>query len=123
MAKKKIALIIEDEKHIAEAEKIILQDRFEVHQAFDGETGLQIAKQIKPDIIVLDLMLPNRGGYEVCFSIRQIEEIKDTKILMVTALNQQIDAEKGVLVGTDHYLTKPFEPDELLNAVDKVLKS
>ncbi|MBT5021797.1 response regulator [Candidatus Woesearchaeota archaeon] len=119
---KKTVLIIEDEKHIAQAQKLILEDKYKVHHAPDGEKGLELVEKIKPDLIVLDLMLPNRGGYEVCFSIRQNEELKDTKILMVTALNQKIDKDKGVLVGTDAYLTKPFEAHELIDAVDKLIK-
>ena len=80
MAKKTI-LIIEDEKHIADAEGLILGDDFNIHYAYDGETGLEKAKEIMPDLIVLDLMLPNRGGYDVCFNIRQDDELKNIKIL------------------------------------------
>lgn len=87
----------------------------------DGDTGVKKIKEMKPDLIVLDLMLPNRGGYDVCFSVRQDPELMKTKILMVTALTQQVDKNKGVMVGTDAYLTKPFEPEQLLTAVRKLL--
>ena len=118
---KKTILIIEDEKHIAQAQALILGDLYNIHHAYDGDTGLELTKKLKPDLIVLDLMLPNRGGYDVCFNIRQDDELKNTKILMVTALNQSIDQDKGILVGADNYLTKPFEPDDLLSAVRKLL--
>ncbi len=122
MVKKKSVLIIEDEKNIAQAEGLILSEDFDVHFAYDGDEGLEKLRQIRPDLVVLDLMLPNRGGYDVCFHMRQNPELNNTKILMVTALNQAIDKEKGVLVGTDAYLTKPFEPSELLENVHKLLK-
>ena len=121
MAKKKSVLIIEDEVNIANAQKMILDEEFNVAVAYDGDTGLEKIRKLRPDLIVLDLMLPNRGGYDVCFSMRQDPELKDIKVLMVTALNQPVDKNKGVMVGTDEYLTKPFEPEQLLSAVRKLL--
>jgi DNA-binding response OmpR family regulator len=121
IAKKKSILIIEDEANIANAQKLILGDEYAVSIANDGESGLEKIKKLKPDLIILDLMLPNRGGYDVCFTVRQDPQLSNTKILMVTALTQQIDQKKGVLVGTDDYLTKPFEPEQLLSAVRKLL--
>ncbi|MBW2967821.1 response regulator [Candidatus Woesearchaeota archaeon] len=120
MVKKKV-LIIEDDEHIANAQKLILSGEYNVSVAYDGEAGLQKIRDLKPDLIVLDLMLPNRGGYDVCFTMRQDPELEKIKILMVTALNQEIDKDKGVMVGTDGYLTKPFEPDQLLSAVRHLL--
>jgi len=114
-------LIIEDEPAIAQAEKLILEEFYEVHHAKDGETGLQMVEQIRPDLVVLDLMLPHRGGYDVSFTIRQNPKFSKTKIVMVTAKNLSSDQEKGMLVGADHYITKPFEPEQLLDAVQRVL--
>ena len=122
MTKKKRVLIVEDEKNIAHAEGLILSEHYDISYAYDGDEGIKKILEEKPHLIVLDLMLPNRGGYDVCFSVRQNPELKDTKILMVTALNQSIDKNKGVMVGTDAYLTKPFEPDQLLEGVRKLLK-
>ena len=113
MAKKKV-LIVEDEHNIAQAQALILQDNFDIYIASDGERGLELAKKLRPDLIVLDLMLPKRGGYDLCFNVRQDKSIKATKILMVTAKVLDTDKEKGVLVGADDYLTKPFDPDDLL---------
>lgn len=120
-AKKKV-LIVEDEENIARAEEIILNGDYEVAVANDGEKGLKMINELRPDLVVLDLMLPKRGGYDLCFNVRQSKEIKDTKILMVTAKNLNTDKDKGLLVGADDYLTKPFEADELLNRVNKLLK-
>ena len=118
---KKDVLIIEDELNIAKAEAIILKDDFNVHHAFDGEEGLKLAKQIKPHLIILDLMLPKRGGYDICFNLRQEKDLKDTKIVMVTAKNQDIDEDKGMLIGADDYLMKPFEPEELMHVISQVM--
>ena len=119
-AMKKNVLIIEDEENIANAEKIVLQDNFNVEIANDGEEGLKKARELKPDLIVLDLMMPNRGGYDVCYHLRQDDDLKHIKILMVTAKDQQIDEDKGMLVGANEYLTKPFEPEDLLNLALKL---
>jgi DNA-binding response OmpR family regulator len=119
--KKKSILIIEDEVNIANAQRLILGTDYDVSVANDGESGLEMIRKLKPDLIVLDLMLPNRGGYDVCFTVRQDPQLNSTKILMVTALTQSIDKTKGVMVGTDAYLTKPFEPEQLLTAVRKLL--
>jgi DNA-binding response OmpR family regulator len=122
MAKRrKRILIVEDELNIANAQKIILSDEFDVSMAHDGDSGLKMIQEQRPDLVVLDLMLPNRGGYDICFSVRQDPALENTRILMVTALNQEIDKTKGVMVGTDAYLTKPFEPQQLLTAVRKLL--
>jgi DNA-binding response OmpR family regulator len=121
MAKKKTVLIVEDEENIANAQKLILEDHYSIHLASDGEMGLQMIKQLKPDLVILDLMLPNRGGYDICFNMQQDPELSKVKVLMVTALNQSVDRQKGVLVGADSYLTKPFEPSQLLGEVKRLL--
>jgi len=118
---KKRVLIIEDELNIANAQKMILGDDYEVSVANDGDSGLDMIRKLKPDLVVLDLMLPNRGGYDICFTVRQDHSLNNMKILMVTALTQQVDKNKGVMVGTDAYLTKPFEPEQLLAAVRNLL--
>ncbi len=116
-------LIIEDEEPIAKAEMLLLEDLFEVAWAKDGNEGMEMIEKINPDLIVLDLMLPNRGGYDVCFSVRQNPKYSHIKIVMVTAKNLDTDEEKGLLVGADDYLTKPFEPEELVHVVKQVLAS
>lgn len=121
MPKKKV-LIVEDEHNIAQAQALILQDNFDIYVASDGERGLELAKRLRPDLIVLDLMLPKRGGYDLCFNVRQDKAIKSTKILMVTAKTLTSDKDKGMLVGADDYLAKPFDPDELLKRAMQLTK-
>ncbi len=119
---KKNVLIIEDDENIAKAEELILLNDYNVHIAKDGEEGLKKAKEIRPDLIVLDIMMPNIGGIEVCKNIRADDEIKHTKIVMVTAKDQKKDELKGMDTGADDYIMKPFEADELLHVITQVLK-
>ena len=115
-------LIIEDDENIAKAQALILQDDYKVHIASDGEEGLMKAKKLKPGVVLLDLTLPKRSGYDVCFHLRQDKQLAGTKVVMVTAKNQPIDKDKGLFIGADLYLTKPFLPEDLLGAIDSVLK-
>ncbi|MBU0471230.1 MAG: response regulator [Nanoarchaeota archaeon] len=118
----KKVLIIEDEEYIANAEKLILQDEFKVFVAHNGNEGLSMAKRLRPDVIVLDIMLPQMSGYELCQKIRDEKTIANTKVVMVTAKSEQADEDMGKYTGANEYITKPFEPEDLISAVHKVLK-
>ncbi|MBC8495843.1 response regulator [archaeon] len=115
-------LIIEDEEHIAEAEKLILKDKYRVFVARTGSEGLEMAKKIRPDVIVLDIMLPHISGYEICQRLRDEKNLSNVKIVMVTAKSEQADEDIGMDLGADDYIMKPFEPEELLHVVSQVLK-
>lgn len=91
-------------------------------QSYDGTTGFAVAKQESPDLIVLDVMMPEVDGYTVAQRIRQCEPIKETPILMLTALSQLNDKVKGFDIGVDDYLVKPFEMEELQVRVRALLK-
>ncbi len=108
-------LIIEDEKEIAELEKDYLEiNGFEVAIESKGDSGLLRAKKEKFDLIVLDLMLPNMDGFEICKEIRKEQNIP---ILMVSAKKDDIDKIRGLGLGADDYMTKPFSPSELVARV------
>lgn len=108
-------LIIEDERLIAELQRDYLEiDGFEVTIAGDGETGLKLALERDFDLVLLDLMLPRRNGFEIC---REIRERKNIPILMVTAKKEDIDVVRGLGLGADDYITKPFKPAELVARV------
>ena len=108
-------LIIEDEKEIADLEKDYLEmNDFEV-ECFDrGDTGLEAAEKNDYDLIVLDLMLPGLDGFDVC---RKVRAAKDIPIIMVSAKKDDIDKIRGLGLGADDYLTKPFSPGELVARV------
>jgi len=114
-------LVIEDEKEMARGLKDILESEgYEVATAETGREGLQAIGRREPDCIILDLMLPDIGGYEICEQIRQKK--LNTPILMLTARSQEYDKIRGFKVGADDYLTKPFSVGELLARVMALLR-
>ncbi|HET7616392.1 MAG TPA: response regulator transcription factor, partial [Bacillales bacterium] len=108
-------LIIEDEPSIAELERDYLEiEKFEVEIAGDGYHGLEALRRRNFDLILLDLMLPGVNGFDLC---KQIREKHDIPILMVTAKNEDIDKVRGLGLGADDYIVKPFSPSELVARV------
>ena len=116
-------LVIDDDETINELVKINLElSGYKVLSALDGTTGFALAKQEKPDVIVLDVMMPEVDGFTVAKRIRECNDISDTPILMLTALSQLNDKVKGFDIGVDDYLVKPFEVEELKVRVRALLK-
>ena len=108
-------LIIEDEKEIADLEKDYLEMNDYTVEIYDrGDTGLEAAEKGEYDLIVLDLMLPGTDGFDIC---RKIRAVKDIPIIMVTAKKDDIDKIRGLGLGADDYITKPFSPGELVARV------
>jgi len=113
-------LIIEDEKRIANWVKVYLEDAgFNAETAYDGITGLELARKLKPDLILLDLMLPTLDGMEIC---RILRSETDTPIIMLTAKETHADRISGLDIGADDYITKPFDPAEVVARVKSVLR-
>lgn len=113
-------LIIEDENPIAELERDYLEiEGFEVVISNDGKEGLDLALNEDFNLIILDLMLPSMDGYNVC---REIREKKDISIIMVSAKKEDIDKIRGIGLGADDYMTKPFSPQELVARVKGHIK-
>ncbi len=116
-------LVIDDDDSVNELIKINLElSGYEVLSANDGTKGFAIAKQENPDLIILDVMMPEVDGYTVAKRIRENNKIKDTPIIMLTALGMLQDKVKGFDIGVDDYLVKPFEIDELKVRVRALLK-
>ena len=119
-------LVIEDEEDISELIAIRLARRgYYVSLAYDGEHGLAKVRESVPDLIVLDLMLPKMTGEEVCKAIREdeTESVSKIPIIMLTAKATHVDRIVGKVIGADSYMTKPFDPDDLLLEIDKHIKS
>ena len=113
-------LIVEDEEAIADLEKDYLElSDFEVVIKSDGTQGLATALNEDFDIMILDVMLPGTDGYEIC---RQVREVKNTPIIMVSAKKEDIDKIRGLGVGADDYMTKPFGIMELISRVKALLR-
>ena len=116
-------LVIDDDVAINELIKVNLElNGYNVLQAYDGTTGFAIVKQELPDLIILDVMMPEVDGYTVAQRIRQNPTTEETPILMLTALSQLNDKVKGFNIGVDDYLVKPFEMEELQVRVKALLK-
>ena len=119
----KKVLIVDDEENIVELLKFNMELKgYEVEYAYDGEEALKKAKDIKPALILLDLMLPIMDGTKVCSKIREDEELKDTPIIMLTAKNMEKDKIYGLELGADDYITKPFSIKELMARVKAVTR-
>jgi phosphate regulon transcriptional regulator PhoB len=116
-------LIVDDEKDIVELiEYNLKKDGFSVIQAYDGEAAVAIAKKQKPDLMILDLMLPKMSGIDVCRDIRRNPEIAGLPIIMLTAKVEEVDKIIGLEIGADDYITKPFSVKELIARVRTILR-
>lgn len=115
-------LIIEDDKNIANLEKMSISSMFdEIDIVYTGQEADEILKKRTYDLILLDIMLPDKTGYDISRDIRSDSKHKNTKIIMVSARSTNIDVDKGMLIGADDYITKPFEIPELLHVINSVL--
>lgn len=120
MSGKTKILLVDDEKTLVKALKFNLEkEGFQVEEAFDGEEALKKAFEVNPDIIILDLMLPGLDGFEVC---REIRKKKEIPIIMLTAKGEDIDKVLGLELGADDYMTKPFNPRELVARIKAILR-
>ncbi len=122
MSDKKTILLVEDEPEFRAVIRMRLEaNGYDVIEAEDGAQGLETARQSKPDLMVLDLMLPKMGGYQVARLLKFDDKYKSIPIIMLTARSQQADRETGAQVGADAYLTKPVKADELLATIAELL--
>ena len=116
-------LMVDDEKHIVELVKYNLErEGFEVLAAYDGLEAIKTALIKKPDLIVLDIMLPSLDGLEVCRQLRQNEETRNIPVIMLSARGEELDRILGLEIGADDYVTKPFSPRELLARIKARLR-
>ena len=122
MANEKI-LVVDDEEHIAELISYNLSSNgYKVITANNGIDAVKIAIEEKPSLILLDLMIPGKDGYDVCKKVRSNNEIRNTPIIMLTAKSEELDKILGLELGADDYITKPFSVRELLARVKAVLR-
>ena len=122
MTKKKI-LLVDDEKDLVYAVKLQLEaDGYEVLIAYDGQEALDKARREKPDIIILDVMLPKLDGYKVCRMLKFDEKYKKIPLIIFTARVQASDEKLSYAVGADAYVTKPFDSHVLLDQIKKLLE-
>lgn len=120
----KKVLIVDDEPNIVAAlEYLLRQSGYEVQVASNGEEALAQVAGFAPDLVLLDVMLANTSGYEVCRRIRERPQSRATKVIMLTAKGREAEVSKGLAMGADLYVTKPFSNAELLARVRALLGS
>ena len=121
MAKK--ILIVDDEPSIIVALQFLMeQNGYETLVAFSGEEAIEVVTQHRPDLILLDIMLPVVDGFEVCQRVREKPDWKDIRIVLVTALDRESNVAKGLALGADAYVTKPFANADLIAKVKELLE-
>lgn len=119
---RKSVLLAEDEDGIAIAlEYLITREGYDTRRVADGNSALEALEEAPPDLVVLDVMLPERSGYEICQIIRGNEGLKDVKVLMMTARGGEVERRKGLALGADAFLTKPFATADLTAQIRALL--
>jgi len=122
MSKLKV-MVIDDEPDIVKLVKISLEmANFEVIEAFSGKEALEKVQKTVPDLFLLDIMMPEMNGYEVCQKLKGEEKTRNVPVVMLTAKGQKGDAEQGLKVGADDYIIKPFDPYELGEQIHEMLQ-
>jgi DNA-binding response OmpR family regulator len=118
----KYVLIVDDAPNIVlSLEFLMKKEGYEVHSAINGEEAMEAIAEKVPDLILLDVMMPRKDGYEVCQELRARPEWENIKILMLTAKGRDVEREKGLAMGADDYVTKPFATQELVAKVKTLL--
>ncbi len=118
-------LIVEDQADIRKLIRMTLEfGDFELHEAPDGESGLNLARAVRPHVMLLDVMMPGLlDGYQVCRHIKQDPQLRQIQVIMLTARGQAADVAAGEQAGADAYLVKPFSPLELIDRVESMVTS
>ncbi|BDI07528.1 response regulator transcription factor [Sphaerotilus microaerophilus] len=116
-------LIVEDQADIRKLIRMTLEfGDFELHEAADGESGLNLARAVRPHVMLLDVMMPGLlDGYQVCRHIKQDPQLRGIQVIMLTARGQATDVAAGEDAGADAYLVKPFSPLELIDRVEAMV--
>jgi two-component system alkaline phosphatase synthesis response regulator PhoP len=117
-------LIADDEPNILiSLEYLMKRSGYDVHVARDGQEALDIVRREHPRLLLLDVMMPKKSGFEVCQELRADDSVKDTLVLMLTAKGRDTDIAKGLAMGADAYMTKPFSTKDLVQKVRDLLAS
>ena len=122
MEKKKV-LIVDDEENVRYIVRSMLGKENFVLEAKDGEAAVNMARSYKPDIILMDIMMPNMDGYTACHTIKQDPATKAIPVVMLTALGQELNVKLSQEMGADGYITKPFSLNTLTGTVERFLKN
>lgn len=117
---RKMLIADDDPNLLVSLEYLMKREGYEVHIARDGQDALDVLRRERPGLLLLDISMPRKSGYEVCHELRQDDALKDTRVLMLSARSEDIDVSKGLGLGANGYLTKPFGLQELLHKVGEL---
>lgn len=117
-----LILLVEDSETIHKlVSRKLKKDGFRFEYRENGKEGLDAVRELKPDLVILDVMLPSMNGFEILRQIRSDKDLADTKVIMLTSKNRSEDIEKGFSLNVDDYIDKPFKPTELVLRINKIL--
>lgn len=117
-------LIVDDEPNIVLALELLMKrEGYEIQSVDDGQKAFDAVREFRPDLIILDIMMPKMDGYEVCQRIRADASLKDISIIMLTAKGREVEREKGLALGADYYITKPFSTREVMLRIKEILSA
>jgi DNA-binding response OmpR family regulator len=119
----KTILIVDDEPNIVlSVEFLLKREGFEVRTAADGQAAIEMLAASRPDLMILDVMMPRKNGFEVCKEVRADPALSDMPIILLSAKGREVEIAKGLSLGADAYITKPFSTHELVARVKEMLK-
>ncbi len=115
-------LVVDDEPYIQRSLSFVLRkEGFQVEVASDGEEGLKKARELKPKVIFLDVMMPKLNGFNTCRAIKSDSELKDSYVILLTAKGQELDKERAIKEGANEFMSKPFSPKEIVTKIRTIL--
>ena len=120
---KKILIADDEPSIVAALEFLLRRGGYEVQVARDGDQTLELVEEFDPDLVLLDVMMPRKSGYEVCTRIRERADRRHVKIIMLTAKGRDAEVSKGLAMGADLYVTKPFSTRELMTRIGELVES
>jgi len=120
---KKVALVDDEPNILLSLEFLIKRAGYDVQTATDGDAGLELIESWQPDLLLLDVNMPKRDGFEVCQTLRGNPDFENLKIIMLTAKGREVEREKGLAIGADDYVTKPFSTQEIIDKVKALLEN
>ncbi|MES9828930.1 MAG: response regulator [Candidatus Thiodiazotropha sp.] len=120
----KTILIVDDEPNIVlSVEYLMRREGYQVMAASDGQVAMEMIADTRPDLLILDVMMPRKNGFEVCREIRADPALSELPILMLSAKGREAEIKKGISLGADAYITKPFSTHDLVDKVNQLLQS
>ena len=121
MIRKKVLIVDDDPNLIKSLGWVLTKEGYDFDAAQDGEEAMVKAKETDPGVILLDIMMPRKSGYEVCAEVKSTPGMENINIVILSAKSQEIDREKGLAAGADEYITKPFSPQAVVDKVKQIL--